>query len=84
MNLRQTLIESVALERTVAPRRYGDDFCSFAGATAIACQISDYWRARGFDVTPRIIFSPAIRNIAPRADVRSDMVDGLPRKRITQ
>ena len=56
------------------------DFCSRSGAQALKGMIEAYWRARGHDVQialHNVGFHPAIR--AARYDVRSDMVNGMPR-----
>lgn len=56
------------------------DFCSRDGAEALKQKIEAYWRARGHDVQVmlhNVGFHPAIR--AARFDVRSDMVNGMPR-----
>ena len=56
------------------------DYCSREGAMAIKEKIEAYWRERGQDVMialHNVGFHPAIR--AARYDVRSDMVNGMPR-----
>lgn len=56
------------------------DFCSRTGAAALKTKIEAYWRERGQNVIislHNVGFHPAIR--AARYDVRSDMVNGLPR-----
>ncbi|MET0183702.1 MAG: hypothetical protein ABW199_12540 [Caulobacterales bacterium] len=56
------------------------DFCSRDGALALKAKIESYWRDRGQEVfisMQNVGFHPAIR--AARYDVRSDMVNGLPR-----
>jgi hypothetical protein len=56
------------------------DYCSRDGAMALKTKIESYWRERGQDVMlslHNVGFHPAIR--AARFDVRSDMVNGLPR-----
>ena len=56
------------------------DFCSREGAVALKEKIEAYWRERGQHVMialHNVGFHPAIR--AARYDVRSDMVNGLPR-----
>jgi hypothetical protein len=58
------------------------DYCSKEGAIALKAKIEAYWRERGQDVMialHNVGFHPAIR--AARYDVRSDMVNGLPRAR---
>jgi hypothetical protein len=60
---------------------YGEtDFCSRDGASALKAKIEAYWRERGHNVMislQNVGFHPAIR--AARYDVRSDMVNGMPR-----
>jgi hypothetical protein len=56
------------------------DFCSREGAHALKQKIESYWRERGHTVVValhNVGFHPAIR--AARYDVRSDMVNGMPR-----
>jgi len=56
------------------------DFCSRTGAHALKEKIEAYWRERGHAVVValhNVGFHPAIR--AARFDVRSDMVNGMPR-----
>jgi hypothetical protein len=56
------------------------DFCSREGALALKAKIEAYWRERGQDVMialHNVGFHPAIR--AARYDVRSDMINGMPR-----
>jgi len=56
------------------------DFCSRDGAQALKNKIEAYWRERGQNVMialHNVGFHPAIR--AARFDVRSDMVNGMPR-----
>lgn len=56
------------------------DFCSREGAMALKEKIEAYWRERGQNVMialHNVGFHPAIR--AARFDVRSDMVNGMPR-----
>jgi hypothetical protein len=56
------------------------DFCSREGAMRLKEKIEAYWRERGQPVQlslHNVGFHPAIR--AARYDVRSDMVNGMPR-----
>jgi hypothetical protein len=56
------------------------DFCSRDGAQALKAKIEAYWRERGHNVMialHNVGFHPAIR--AARFDVRSDMINGMPR-----
>jgi hypothetical protein len=58
------------------------DFCTTDGARRIKLKIQEYWRDRGYDVAIDLVeegFVPAMRS--GRTDVRSDMVNGLPRRR---
>jgi len=57
------------------------DFCSRDGAHALKAKIEAYWAERGQAVQimlHNVGFHPAIR--AARFDVRSDMINGMPRK----
>jgi hypothetical protein len=59
------------------------DYCSRAGAQALKDKIEAYWRDRGQNVMValhNVGFHPAIR--AARYDVRSDMINGMPRSAI--
>lgn len=58
------------------------DYCSREGALNLKSKIEAYWRERGQNVMialHNVGFHPAIR--AARYDVRSDMVNGMPRVR---
>lgn len=64
----------------LTPCRGESDYCSRDGAMALKEKIEAYWRERGQDVMialHNVGFHPAIR--AARYDVRSDMVNGMPR-----
>jgi hypothetical protein len=50
------------------------------GANRIAGIIKSYWKERGYDVNVRIQISRNDNNKALRFEVRSDMVNGLPRQ----
>jgi len=57
------------------------DHCSREGAQDLKQKIEAYWRERGFSVMVllhNVGFHPAIR--AARYDVRSDMINGMPRR----
>jgi hypothetical protein len=66
---------------TASNRGAGEyDFCSRSGANELKAKIEAYWAARGQNVQVmlhNVGFHPAIR--AARFDVRSDMVNGMPR-----
>lgn len=56
------------------------DFCSRSGAQELKAKIEAYWAERGHKVQimlHNVGFHPAIR--AARFDVRSDMINGMPR-----
>jgi len=58
------------------------DYCSAEGARRLKQRIEDYWRERGFDVEIKLVdagFMAAMRSA--RTDLRSDMVNGMPRRR---
>jgi hypothetical protein len=62
--------------------REPSDYCSREGAVALKAKIEAYWAERGQNVMialHNVGFHPAIR--AARYDVRSDMVNGMPRTR---
>lgn len=57
-----------------------NDYCTTEGARRLKQRIEEYWRERGYDVNVDLIdagFMPAMRSA--RTDVRSNMVNGLPR-----
>jgi hypothetical protein len=57
------------------------DFCTTDGARRLKQRIEDYWRDRGYDVDIKLVdagFMAAMRSA--RTDVRSDMVNGMPRR----
>ena len=57
------------------------DLCNDDGAVALANRIKEFWRKRGFDVeveTRREGFVSTMRSA--RTDLRSDMVNGMPRR----
>ena len=58
-----------------------NDHCNADGASRIAARIRDYWRKKGFDVeieTRAEGFVSTMRSA--RTDIRSDMVNGMPRR----
>lgn len=57
------------------------DWCTEDGAKRLKLKIEAFWRERGYDVDVALVeagFLPAMRSA--RTDVRSDMVNGLPRR----
>lgn len=61
------------------------DFCNADGARRLKQRIEEYWRDRGYTVDVKLVeagFVAAMRSA--RVDVRSDMVNAMPRKRIVE
>lgn len=59
------------------------DWCDEEGAKRLREKISAYWEERGYEVDVDLVdagFVPAMRSA--RTDVRSNMVNGMPRRRI--
>ncbi len=57
-----------------------NDLCTREGALRLKERIESYWGERGYDVSIELTeagFMPAMRSA--RTDVRSDMVNGMPR-----
>lgn len=72
----------MALLKTKNEDTMEGDFCTNDGARRLKMKIQEYWRERGYDVSVDLVeegFVPAMRS--GRTDVRSDMVNGLPRRR---
>lgn len=80
------LIAPLLVSLTQTPEDTMDgDYCSPEGARRLKLKIEDYWRERGYDVEVSLIdagFVPAMRSA--RVDVRSDMKNGMPRRRAAQ
>lgn len=59
-----------------------NDWCNQDGANRLKQKIEEYWSDRGFDVNIDLVdagFIAAMRSA--RTDVRSNMVNGMPRKK---
>lgn len=59
-----------------------NDWCTEDGAKRLKQKIEQYWSDRGFDVNIDLVdacFIAAMRSA--RTDVRSNMVNGMPRRR---
>lgn len=57
------------------------NFTDRQGAAELKARIEEYWSKRGFDVQVVLVeapFSAAIRSA--RYDIRSELIDGLPRQ----
>ncbi len=60
-----------------------NDWCNEDGAKRLKSKIEQYWSERGFEVNIDLVdacFIAAMRSA--RTDVRSNMVNGMPRRRI--
>ena len=58
------------------------DWCDEEGAKRLREKINSYWAERGYEVDVDLVdagFVPAMRSA--RCDVRSNMVNGMPRRR---
>jgi hypothetical protein len=58
------------------------DYCSPDGAKRLKVRIEEYWRERGHEIAIDLVeagFVAAMRSA--RTDLRSDLVNGLPRRR---
>jgi hypothetical protein len=57
------------------------DFCNVDGARRLKTRIEEYWRERGYNVDIKLVEAPFVAAMrSARTDVRSDMVNGFPRK----
>jgi hypothetical protein len=57
------------------------DLCNDDGAARLAAKIEDFWRKRGFDVRVDLRPEGFVSTMrSARTDVRSDMVNGMPRR----
>ena len=60
-----------------------NDWCNEDGAKRLKLKIEQYWSERGYDVNVDLVdacFIAAMRSA--RTDVRSNMVNGMPRRRL--
>jgi hypothetical protein len=58
-----------------------NDFCTTEGARRLKMRIEEYWRDRGYAVDIKLVDSPFVAAMrSARTDVRSDMVNGFPRR----
>ncbi len=63
-------------------RKLMKDWCNVDGAKRLREKIAEYWQDRGFEVEVDLVdagFVPAMRSA--RTDVRSNMINGMPRRR---
>ncbi|MGB3624603.1 MAG: hypothetical protein WA989_02175 [Henriciella sp.] len=61
------------------------DWCNNEGAKRLREKIREYWADRGYEVDVDLVdagFVPAMRSA--RTDLRSNMVNGMPRRRIAK
>jgi len=57
------------------------DHCTDAGAARLAQRIKEYWRKKGFEIDVDMRPEGFVSTMrSARTDVRSDMVNGMPRR----
>lgn len=57
------------------------DFCSNDGAARLSSLIREYWKRQGYDVDVKLVQEGFVSTMrSSRYDVRSDMVNGMPRR----
>lgn len=57
------------------------DYCSNEGAVRLQAMIREYWKKQGFDVEVKLVQEGFVSTMrSSRFDVRSDMVNGMPRR----
>ena len=57
------------------------DFCDEDGAARLASKIREFWRKQGFEVDVEMKPEGFVSTMrSARTDVRSDMVNGMPRR----
>lgn len=57
------------------------DLCDEDGASRLAAKIREFWRKKGFDVDVEMKPEGFVSTMrSARTDVRSDMVNGMPRR----
>lgn len=62
---------------------YPNDLCTEAGARRLVTRIESYWARRGFKVRVSVIESDRVEGEkSGRFDLRSEMLNGLPRRRV--
>jgi hypothetical protein len=61
--------------------RLMSDYCSNDGAARLQSIIRDYWRKQGYDVDVKLVQEGFVSTMrSSRFDVRSNMVNGMPRR----
>ena len=59
------------------------DYCTKDGASRLSRAIQEFWRKKGFDVDVELISEGFVSTMrSARTDVRSDMVNGMPRRNV--
>lgn len=57
------------------------DLCTKDGASRLQLLITEYWRKKGFDVSVKLVNEGFVSTMrSSRTDLRSDMVNGMPRR----
>lgn len=60
------------------------EYCNANGADRLQNMIRDYWAKKGFDVSVELKKEGFVSTMrSARTDVRSDMVNGMPRRRVS-
>jgi len=58
-----------------------NEYCTNDGASRLAAKIREYWRKKGFEVTIETRDEGFVSTMrSARTDLRSDMVNGMPRR----
>lgn len=73
------------LRKTLQPEgEIMSDLCTNDGARRLAAKIEHYWRKQGFDIKVEMRDEGFVTTMrSGRTDVRSDMVNGMPRQAAT-
>lgn len=57
------------------------DLCNKEGASRLQKLIVEFWKKKGFDVDVKLVNEGFVSTMrSARTDVRSDMVNGMPRR----
>ncbi|MEM0928883.1 MAG: hypothetical protein AAGI89_06285 [Pseudomonadota bacterium] len=57
------------------------DYCTNEGASRLQSLIREYWKKQGYDVDVKLVQEGFVSTMrSSRFDVRSDMVNGMPRR----
>lgn len=71
---------SACVDAAIYAQPVDTDHCTEAGAARLKNRIEQYWRERGYSVQVMPVRAPFASEMrSARVDLRSDMVDGMPR-----